>query len=288
MGSTANTLYPEEKLADILLAHGQFKYLEYFPGSHLSDHYMQYFGKSSFRKMVRLLLQNGRTFVDIENLRNASGNSTEEYLQFLERLLVLERQDSSVRLDREIENLGPSLEHYVAELCRRELRGSAGWGVLLENLPRSGGDYDVLTWLDPSLMYVECKTSRPRNIADNELREFLQRSVELAPDLAVLLIDTDEPVDTLVEDRINSILSEEVDVRAIANRPLGPHPDYPGIFFGFSRVYVTNSKKTILRQIQKCLQHYYAHVKGLALWSAPYLSEQSINFIHAPLRPESE
>lgn len=125
-GSTVNTLYPEEKILEIIQAHGQFKYHEYFPGKHISDYYLQYFGKASFRKMMRLLLADGsRPFVEIDRLRAASGNTTEEYLLFLDRLLLLDHEGSAVRLMREIDNLGPSLEHYVAELCQRAegLRG---------------------------------------------------------------------------------------------------------------------------------------------------------------------
>ncbi len=288
LGNITDTLYPDDNWQRIMETHGQFKHPELLP-SNMLETYMEYFGKASFRKMIRLLLRNGRQYVEIDRLSPASGASTESYLTFLERMLLIDRRGTQVRLTREIANLGPSLEHYVAELCERHLRGSAEWGVLLENVPRSGGDYDVLAWLEPSLIYVECKaTSRTANIEDRELREYLQRSVELAPDLAILLIDTDEKLDKFVECRINPILRESVDTRAIANHEISLHPDYPGIFFGFSRIYVTNSKKTILSQLQKCLQHYYAHVKGLAMWSKPYLSQESINFTNAPLRQERE
>lgn len=290
-GDITKALFPGENLREILLAHGQFDYQKFFPGPFPGpalDQYVDYFRKTSFRKMIRLLLRGGRPYVEIGDLEQASGSSTTEYLEFLERLLLIAREGSMVRLKRDIQDLGPSLEHYVAELCVRELRGSADWGVLLQNLPRSGGDYDVLAWLEPSLMYVECKTARPGNIEERELREFLQRTVELAPDLAIFLIDTDENLDGFVENRINSLLGQAIDVRGIANQPLRSHPDYPGIYFGFSRIYVTNSKKTILKQLQKCLQHYYAHVKGLALWSKPYLSNRSINFTNTPLHEDDE
>jgi len=38
------------------------------------------------------------------------------------------------------------------------------------------------------------------------------------------------------------------------------------IAIGHQRIYVTNTEPTILRQIRRCLQHYYALVKGRAFW----------------------
>jgi len=285
-GDITKALFPEENLREILFKHGQFDYQKFFPGPFPGpaiDQYVDYFGKTSFRKMIRLLLRGGRPYVEIDDLRQASGSSTTQYLELLERLLLIDREGSRVRLTRDIQDLGPSLEHYVAELCVRELRGSAEWGVLLENLPRSGGDYDVLTWLEPSLMYVECKSSPPSNIDDAQLREFLQRSVELAPDLAVLLIDTDTDLTSFVNDRINPIIREELGIDDGSYLPIEEHSDYPRVFHGFFRVYVTGSKKSILTQLRRCLQHYYAHVKGVARWEL----DKPANFTGIKVRDEN-
>src|SRR5947209_2244916 len=85
----------------------------------------------------------------------------------------------------------PTLEWYVAEICKRELAGDAEWAVQLEHLP-VGGDFDVLGWLAPTLLCVELKSGQPSDVSEFELRNFLQRDQELAPDLSILLIDTDD------------------------------------------------------------------------------------------------
>ncbi len=181
-----------------------------------------------------------------------------------------------MRLTRPVDNIGPSLEHYVAQLCIRELRGSAEWGVTLEGLPRAGGDYDVLAWLDPSLVYIECKTAYLEQISEEELRHFLQRGAELAPDLAILLLDTDLDPRGFVEGKLNPILRGALGW----TKPEGPifaQQDYPGVFFGHRWVYVTTSHKAIVRQLRRCLQHYYARVR----WQSFY-SGDSPNFLTAP------
>jgi hypothetical protein len=170
-----------------------------------------------------------------------------------------------VRLTRPIDNIGPSLEHYVAVLCEHELRASAGWGVKLEGII-PGGDYDVLAWLSPLLMYVECKTGAPDAIEDKSLRHFLQRTHILAPDLAVLLIDSDQPLDDFVSRRIDPIIHKAVDSLDPEWRAITAQPEFPGILWGHQRIYVTNSEPSIITQLRRCLQHYYVYVRGTAFF----------------------
>lgn len=278
-GDTAQILYPEDRISDILVALGQFEYVKHFSPEFIAP-YLGYFGKASFRKVARRLLRNGRELVAVADLEAIAGSSAGDYLAFLARLQMLEREGESVRLTREINNLGPSLEHYVAQLCIRELRGAAEWGVVLEGLPRAGGDYDVLAWLDPSLMYVECKSGRPSDIDESSLREFLQRSEELAPELAVLLIDTSDDLSGFVDGTLNPILRQALGSTREAG-PIQMLEDYPRVSYGYKRIYVTNSKPNILMQLRRCLQHYYAHVKGVSFWEG-----DPVNFTAAPVRDE--
>jgi len=52
-----------------------------------------------------------------------------------------------------------------------------------------------LAWLPPALSYVETKYSRPEEIEDTGIKHFLRRRVELVPDLAILLVDTDDDLE---------------------------------------------------------------------------------------------
>ena len=74
-----------------------------------------------------------------------------------------------------------------------ELHESAAWSVKLAEVPY--GNFYVLAWLPPTVLYVETKSYRPEEIEDTEIKHFLQRGVELAPDLAILLVDTDDDLE---------------------------------------------------------------------------------------------
>jgi hypothetical protein len=232
------------------------------------------FGRQSFRKTVRRLLSAHGGAVPVGVLESIAGDRAGEYLEFLASIGVARRNaDGTTGMTRAIDNIGPTLEWYVAELCERELDGDAEWAVQLENLP-VGGDFDVLAWLAPTLLSVELKSGQPPEIPDSELRNFLQRDQELAPDMSVLLIDTDNAagVQALVQ-RMNDFVMPLVG--APNSQPtFNAQRDFPGVVFGWRRVYVTGSHPSIITQLRRALQHYHARVKGHAFWGGP-----TVNFV---------
>jgi hypothetical protein len=242
--------------------------------------YVELFGKASFRKLVRRLMRQPRGLTPISELEAIAGESAEDYITFLVRLGVAERGPDGALLTRQVHNIGPSLEWYVAELCRRELRGSAEWFVHLEDL-QVGGDYDVLAWLPPTLLYVETKSSAPLDVSDSELLNFLQRSQELAPDMAVLLVDTTDSLADFLS-RLNGLMLPLLRMASGISDPdwrperpfIGSPEDYPSINFGYRGIYVINTKPSITTQLRRCLKHYHARVKGVSFYSG-----SPINFV---------
>jgi hypothetical protein len=229
----------------------------------------------TFRKLLRALTAAHGGAVQLAKLTGIAGGATEEYLSFLEHgLRIVERAAAGVWLTKTVDNIGPTLEWYVADLCEQELRGSAAWSVQLEGVP-IGGDYDVLAWLD-LLVYIELKSSAPKDVSDSELKQFLQRSQELAPEVAVLLIDTDTSLAPLL-DRLNAVIlpvlrkaSGIADPAWQPERPsIQPLPDFPGVSFGHRRIYITNSQPSILTQLRRCVRHHHAHIKGTTFLGGP-------------------
>ena len=51
-----------------------------------------------------------------------------------------------------------------------------------------------------------------------------------------------------------------------------PQHHYPGVHFGLGRVYVVNSEPNILRQLRRCLQHYYARVRLPTVFGGPHIN----------------
>jgi hypothetical protein len=152
--------------------------------------------------------------------------------------------------------------------------------VKLDDL-QVGGDFDVLAWLEPALVYVEIKTARPNDVSDGEMRNFLQRDAELAPDLSILLVDTADRLDPLV-DRANAIMTPLVARCSGITDPdwrpdpptLHAQPGHFGIVYGWRRIYLVNAHPSIPTVLRRCLRHYHQRVRGAAFWGG-----REINFV---------
>ncbi len=71
------------------------------------------------------------------------------------------------------------------------------------------------------------------------------------------------------------LANEETALGRRPNRPfIAPQPRYRGVSFGYFRFYVTNAEPSIRRQLEKCLRHYHAQVKGRAFWEG-----EPVNFV---------
>jgi hypothetical protein len=242
------------------------------------NRFYELFGKRSFRQVASRLLRAKGNTVPVSDLERSAGRDTPVYLEFLQSFGLGTLTDDGFTLTRLIDNIGPSLEWYVAELCRREFSGSAAWGVKLEGLS-AGGDYDVLAWLPPTLVYVEAKSASPEHVSESELRHFLQRAEELAPEVALLLVDTSTKMDALIERLFELMLPPLRKSSGIGDptwRPdkpfIRPVPDYPGISFGMRRIYVSKSEPSIRTQMQRAVRHYHAHVKGASFFGGPAIN----------------
>lgn len=234
-----------------------------------ADRFRELFGKDTFRKVLRSLTTSGHGKpLPMASLEEVAGKRAKVYADFLVALNVAVITDEGVALDRAVDNIGPTLEWYVADLCERELDGSAAWSVQLKGLGK-GGDYDVLAWLAPTLLYVELKSSHQKQVSDDELKQFLNRSEQLMPDMAILLLDTQEdlaPLLTRLEAAMRPALLASVgpvDPSMLVDFPfVRPLQSEPSIAYGCYHTYVVNAKPSILTQLRRCLRHYHTHVKG--------------------------
>ncbi|HEV2109651.1 MAG TPA: hypothetical protein VGR16_15440 [Thermomicrobiales bacterium] len=159
-----------------------------------------------------------------------------------------------MRLLRSIHDLGTSLEHYIAQLFMYEFRGHAMWGLSLEGV--QNGDVDVVAWLPPTLVYIECKSGLPADIAAAELSQTLRRTLDLAPDLSIVLVDT--------ESDLSPVCSKLASVPSGPSAPLVGQRDFGGVHFGHYEhwpIYVAGAKPSLLSQLRWCLRHFHSHAK---------------------------
>jgi hypothetical protein len=150
------------------------------------NRFRELFSKSTFRKLIRKVTSEPDSgTASLEELIAISGRRTDEYIRFLKDLGVVDCSNTKVTLTRSINDIGKTLEWYVADVCKRDFEGSAQWSVKLSDFRY--GDCDVLAWLPPTLAYIETKSSHLSQVSDSAIRYFLQRGLDLAPDLAILL-----------------------------------------------------------------------------------------------------
>lgn len=225
------------------------------------NEFRRLFAHISFRKVCReIILGRG----DLETLGQIASGAIEEYINFLKGLDVIEVVDSNVVLTRPLDNIGLTLEWYVADLCQSDFGGSSEWSVELSDVEH--GDYDVIAWLPPSLIYVETKSSRQSELDESVLGKFFKRGQELTPELAILLVDTEESLEELMQ-RLSNVIWRIAGGTGWEQR-ISSLPDYRlgNVGFGYRRYYVMNSDPSIRTQLQRCLRHYHKEVKGRTTW----------------------
>lgn len=256
-GSRSSTLAPSVDVTESELASElSFEFSD--PRYTKAKQYLDCFEKRNCRNLLKTLVEAPGQKIEIKELENKHhAKVLDSYVPVLESIGVIRCTDGTVTLARKVDNLGPSFEQYVAEICARDLRGSSEWGVKLRKLPKAGGDFDVLAWLEPSLVYIECKSGDPNNIDQRHIANYLQREFELAADISIFLIDTTDKLDGFVLDKFDPVIKIGLGSKS-SHATMLPLNGYEGVFGGYRNVFITNSKPSVLRQIQRCLQAYYA------------------------------
>ena len=147
--------------------------------------------KYSFRLFVREVIKNRRSFRAGDLIKYSSLEWVERYLKFiLDRGVIEETEAGAYRLrSGAVFSFGDTLEWFTANVFERELSAPALWGVRLGG-GSAGGDYDVISSVEGTLVYVEVKSSPPKNIEEAEVRAFIARTLDLSPDLAIFIEDT--------------------------------------------------------------------------------------------------
>jgi len=292
---SAGKLYisPDPSLEDLLARRG-FRYTgqgnesqiirPQVVNSQMAVKYHELLGHYTFRKILRLIVAKRDPVHNEEILSMCSEPTLGQFREFLVNGgIVGISKDNSWSLKVKVDSFGYTLEWYVWELLSKKLGAIGGWNVKIEGL-LTGGDFDVLAFVDSVLIYVECKSKRPEEIDDSEVRNFLQRSQDLAPELAVMLTDTDSELDTLL-DKFNTILLTTQRIRSGIKdpnwKPKKPFitrvAGFRNIYFGLQRVFLTHSQPSILHTLQDCLRYYHTYVKFASFLSGPrvnYITEE--------------
>ncbi|MBA7659231.1 hypothetical protein ES703_67205 [subsurface metagenome] len=295
MGRVTTTISPDPSIKDLLARRG-FIYAGQGDESvlirpqivnfQMSMKYHELLDRYSFRKILRLITARKEPVHNKELIPICSEPLLGQFKEFLVNSSIVEiDEDNSWSLKVKVDSFGYTLEWYISELLVKRLNAISSWNIKIEGL-LAGGDFDILAFIDTILLCVESKAKRPEDIDDSEVRNFLQRSQDLAPELSVMLVDTDSELDALI-DKFNTILLSARRISmGITDRNWQPKKPfiarvagYSNICFGLQRIFLTHSQPSIFRNLQDCLRYYHTYIKFASFWGGPrfnYITEEII------------
>jgi len=220
------------------------------------EQFYDLFKKYSFRLFLREILSRRKGFRVSEVVRFSSRETGRKYLQSLIGLGLVESAERRYyRLRPPITtSLGPTLEWFVAEVLRKEFGCAALYGLRCKGT-RYGGDFDVIASLEGRLVYIEVKSSPPKNIEGDEIHEFLGRLKDIIPHLALFFVDTE----LRLRDKIVPFFEAEQFACQDGGQGAMPpiHKIADEIYYAPPKVYILSSKRSIAKNIATCFQHHF-------------------------------
>jgi len=207
----------------------------------------------SFRLFLRDVIKHGERFVLTDLLRYCSSASADRYLRWLLRQRLVSQQRGRFRLTGKVASFGPTLEWFVAEVLQREFGIPAAWNVRFDDIP-GGGDFDVIGCQEGVCVYIETKSSPPRNIDAGQVRAFLDRLETLRPHVALFVNDTQ----LRMGDKIAGLFADELRRRLgrTAGRRRVERLDGEVFSIG-TDLFIANSDPDLVGNIGNCLTRYF-------------------------------
>ncbi|MCL4457432.1 MAG: hypothetical protein M1147_09415 [Nitrospirae bacterium] len=224
------------------------------PRESFIDSYYEMLKRYSFRLFLRDVIKHQPLFTLQQVTRYATKEVTGEYIDYLIKTGLIVSEDGAYNLaGRPIKSFGDTLEWFMAEILKREFSVETVWGVKIKG--RSiGGDYDLLSKIDGSVLYMEIKSSPPKQIYLNEISAFFDRVYDLMPEIAIFFMDTElrmkDKIVPMFEDELKMRFSGPPEVTRMEKELFEMQTERPKIF-------IINSKDSIVNNIEKVLIRYF-------------------------------
>lgn len=247
-------IYRKEPQDDLLIPDGNF-----------IDEYYRFLHRYSFRLFLRDVIKYQKKFSLKDVTRYSAADVTKGYVDLLLAVGLLEKKDDSYKLlTRPIKSFGPTLEWFLSEVLKREFAAEAVWGIKFKR-PAVGGDYDLIAKIDGSILYMEIKSSPPKQIYDNEISAFFDRLFDLVPEVAIFFMDTE----LRMKDKIVPMFEEELQKRSAGGlAAYSTNGEIPlvariekELFHIQNKIFIINAKDSIVNNLEKVLSHYFKRTK---------------------------
>lgn len=230
-------IYKKEPSDDLLIPSKKF----------LKDYY-EILKKYSFRLFLRDVIKHQESFTKEQVTKYATSDVTGSYIDFLLSVKLIETAGAQrFRLKkRPIKSFGETLEWFLCEILKKEFSAEATWGVKFKR-PKVGGDYDLIAKIDGSILYMEVKSSPPKQISANEITAFFDRVFDLSPEIAVFFMDTE----LRMKDKIVPMFEEELGKRLPSPPPVLRLEKE--LFQIWNRTFIINARDSITNNTEKVL-----------------------------------
>jgi hypothetical protein len=217
------------------------------PDENLAEKISEMLGHYAFRLFLRGAIMRREGFSPIETTRYLTKDQAENYSEALVSLGLAEKNSRGrYRLKWAARSFGGTLEWYVGRELRRRFGFDVATGVKL-HVPGIGGDLDVVAAAEGKLVYLELKSSPPRNLAANEITAFCERLNLLRPDVSLFVVDTA----LRLSDKILPMFMEEFARRGHKNS--GKKRIASQLWALTPRIYLVNGRRDLMRNIGKAI-----------------------------------
>lgn len=229
-------IYKKEPSDDLLI-----------PEERYMKQYYKKLKRYSFRLFLRDVIKHQDYFILDDVTKYATKNITQRYIDFLLRIGMIEEVLNGYRLKkRPIKSFGETLEWFMAKLMNDEFGLETIWGIRFKGR-RIGGDYDLIAKFNSSILYMEIKSSPPKQIYDKEISSFLNRVNDLIPEMAIFFVDTE----LRMKDKIVPMFEEKLKKGTRVERLKKE------LFHIGRRIFIINSKDSIMENIRTVMDFYW-------------------------------
>jgi hypothetical protein len=233
-------IYRKEPSEDLLLPEKEFL-----------KNYFEMMKKYSFRLFLREVIKH-QEFFKLENVtRYATQEVTKDYVEYMIKTGLVEKLPDGFRLTiGPVKSFGETLEWFVSETFKIEFAAEAIWGIRFKR-PKVGGDYDLIAKVDGKILYMEIKSSPPKQIYQKEITAFFDRLSDFLPEIGIFFVDTE----LRMKDKIVPMFEEELKAR------YGTSPKIirmeKELFHIDDKIFIINAKDSIAANLEKVLSWYF-------------------------------